>query len=835
MQINNFDIAGLTNEQVLHARIKYGQNQLVYKKENTIWQAVKGIVKEPMVALLLVASSIYFFSGKNGDGIFLASAIVLVAFISLYQDSRSRNALEKLKNFTQPTCKVIRNGQTMEVKSEELVVGDSLVVEEGGLIGADGLIVHSNDFSVNESILTGESFPVLKDQTKEDRWIYFGTTVASGLAIATVVSIGNETKLGKIGKSLESISEEKTPLENQISNFVKKMVMAGAVVFLVVWAINYARTFLLLDSLLKALTLAMSILPEEIPVAFTTFMALGAWRLMKMGIVVKQMKTVETLGSATVICTDKTGTITQNKMSLAKLFSLSTLKINTVGEELTAEEKNLITIAMWASEPIPFDPMEIALHQSYASITTQDERPVFTLSHEYPLSGKPPMMTHTFEDSTARRITAAKGAPEALLAITSLNENEKQAVKEAIKTLAAEGYRILGVGQSDFTGTDFPTTQQELPFHFKGLVAFYDPPKENIKQVLEDFYKAGLAVKIITGDNAETTVAIAKQVGFRGYDKSISGEELMKLNESELQDCVMTTFVFSRMFPEAKLKIINALKAKGQIVAMTGDGVNDGPALKAAHIGIAMGKKGTEIAKQAASLILLEDDLSKMVDAIAMGRRIYTNLKKAIQYIISIHIPIILTVFIPLALGWIYPNIFSPLHIIFLELIMGPTCSIIYENEPMEANTMAQLPRSLSATFFNWKELAVSMLQGLLIAAGTLLVYLYSVHEGYDEALTRTMTFTVLVVANIFLTLINRSFYYSLWTTLKYKNNMIFIMILITLFIVGLLLYVKPLSRFFQFEALSLLQIIICLVIGFISVIWFEFFKYYERIKNHEK
>lgn len=832
MRTNNFDIKGLSHEQVMQARAQYGQNQLVYKKENGIWQAIKGIVKEPMVVLLLVASLIYFISGKAGDGIFMASAILLVALISLYQDSRSRNALEKLKNFTQPSCIVIRNGQRIEVKSEELVVGDSLIVEEGSLIAADAVIVHSNDFSVNESILTGESFPVFKDSATEDRWIYFGTTVASGLAIATISNIGNETKLGKIGKSLESIQEEKTPLERQISNFVKKMVMAGACVFLVVWAINYMHTKQLLDSLLKALTLAMSILPEEIPVAFTTFMALGAWRLMKMGIVVKQMKTVETLGSATVICTDKTGTITQNKMSLAKLYTLSSHHTKTMGEVLTPEEEALITLAMWASEPIPFDPMEIALHEFYGNLSTTDERPAFTLSHEYPLSGKPPMMTHTFEDHTGRRITAAKGAPEALLAISNVTEKEKQEVQEAIKALASEGYRVLGVAASDFSGQNFPVTQQELPFHFHGLVAFYDPPKDNIQQVLEDFYNAGLTVKIITGDNMETTQAIAKQIRFKDYDKSITGEELMKLNASDLENCVMTTSIFSRMFPDAKLKIINALKAQGQIVAMTGDGVNDGPALKAAHIGIAMGKKGTEIAKQAASLILLEDDLSKMVNAIAMGRRIYTNLKKAIQYIISIHIPIILTVFIPLALGWIYPNIFSPLHIIFLELIMGPTCSIIYENEPMEANTMVQQPRPLSATFFNWAELAMSMIQGLLIAAGTLLVYRYAVHQGYDEALTRTMTFTVLVVANIFLTLVNRSFYYSLWTTLKYKNNMIFIMILITLMLVAVLLYVKPVTQFFQFETLTAGQLLICLLIGGVSVSWFEILKYFRRLKK---
>ena len=306
----------------------------------------------------------------------------------------------------------------------------------------------------------------------------------------------------------------------------------------------------------------------------------------------------------------------------------------------------------------------------------------------------------------------------------------------------------------------------------------------------------------------------------------------MKLQEDELKKCVLETSIFTRMFPEAKLKIINALKSNNQIVAMTGDGVNDGPALKAAHIGIAMGKRGTEIAKQAASLILLEDDLSKMVDAIAMGRKIYANLKKAIQYIISIHIPIILTVFIPLALGWVYPNIFSPIHVIFLEIIMGPTCSIIYENEPMEQNTMSLKPKPLTTTFFNWRELSISIIQGLAITAGTLFVYQYSVMNNYNEALTRTMTFTVLIAANIFLTLINRSFFYSIITTLKYKNNMVLFIIFITITIVGLIIYVKPLTTFFEFETLNWLQLLTCTAIGFISVIWFELFKFIKRTKT---
>lgn len=831
----NFDIQGLTDEQVILAREKFGQNKLNYKKDNSFFDTVKRIAIDPMMILLLVASSIYFISGKMGDGIFLTAAIIFQTSISLYQYSRSKNALEKLKDFSQPNCKVIRNGIIEEIKSEDLVVGDSLIVEEGTSIPADGSIVHSNDFSVNESILTGESFAVFKDKTKEDNFIYSGTTVASGLAIATITAIGNETKLGKIGKSLESITEEKTPLEIQIAQFVKKMAIAGALIFLIVWAINYWHSHNLLTSLLQSLTLAMSILPEEIPVAFTTFMALGAWRLMKMGIVVKQMKTVETLGSASVICTDKTGTITENHMRLAKLFLLSSTKIAAPTDALTAEEKQLIALAMWASEPIPFDPMEVALHQAYTTIFSQDDRPDYHLVHEYPLDGKPPMMTHVFENSKGTRIIAAKGAPEALMQVANLTETEQQQINRAIQLLANEGYRVLGVGVSHVADKVYPPKQQDLPFEFKGIVAFYDPPKKNIRKVLEDFYTAGIAVKIITGDNVATTTAIAKQIGFKGYEKTITGDELMKLDEAALRTCVMDTTIFTRMFPEAKLKIINALKDNQQIVAMTGDGVNDGPALKAAHIGIAMGKKGTEIAKQAASLILLEDDLSKMVDAIAMGRKIYTNLKKAIQYIISIHIPIILTVFIPLALGWVYPNIFSPVHIIFLEIIMGPTCSIIYENEPLEKNTMSQKPKALSTTFFNWKELSISIIQGLVITLGTLFVYRYSVMNGYDEALTRTMTFTVLITANIFLTLINRSFYYSILTTLKYKNNMVIFIILATVVLLGLILYVKPLTDFFEFETMNFMQLVICVTIGFITVIWFEIAKLIQRTNTKRK
>ena len=827
---SNPTIQGLSTEEVIQSRKKNGSNSLEHQDKNHFITSLIEMIKEPMFLLLLLATSIYFITGEYSNGIFMLAAIILVSAISLYQESKSRNAIEELKKLSQPKSKVIRNGEIIEIPSEEIVLGDFIQTEEGTFVPADGTIIQSNDFSVNESVLTGESLSVFKNEKSEINQVFQGTIAASGLAICEVTAIGNQTQLGKIGKSIESIVEEKTPLQLQIGNFVKKLSLIGLLFFGIVWAINYYNSRLLLDSLLKALTLAMSIIPEEIPVAFTTFMALGAWRLMKMGIIVKQTKTVETLGSATVICTDKTGTITQNKMSLAQIFTLSNNKISgNFNEKLNEQELELLSLSMWASEPIPFDGMEIALHEAYSKLKITDERPNFKLIHEYPLGGKPPMMTHIFENTTGTRIIAAKGAPEAIIACSKLSKEEIQKINNAIESMSKEGFRVLGVGVSEFAGNNFPKTQQEFTFKFLGIVAFYDPPKENIKTVLDAFYNAGIQVKIVTGDNAETTTTIAKQIGFRNPENTLNGDELMTMDEATLKEKVMETTIFTRMFPEAKLKIIEALKANNQIVAMTGDGVNDGPALKSAHIGIAMGQKGTEIAKQAANLILIDDDLAKMTDAIAMGRKIYINLKKAIQYIISIHIPIVMIVFIPLVLGWIYPNIFSPVHIIFLEIIMGPTCSIIYENEPMESNLMLQKPRPLTNTFFNLKEITISIVQGLVITLGLLFIYQYCVHENCSESATRTVVFLTLIASNIFLTLANRSFYYSILTTIQYKNNLVLIIIGATILLTSLLLLVPVFSKFFMFETISTAQIGLSILVGFVSVFWIEILKVFRR------
>jgi P-type Ca2+ transporter type 2C len=836
MSANPFPFKGLNDAEVIAARTRHGRNTIDDKTGGAFWPAVKGAVLEPMFLLLLATSIIYFSLGERTEAYFMAGAIVLVSAISIYQDSRSRKALAALRAFSEAQAAVVRNNVVVKVPVEDVVVGDHAVAEEGSLLAADGLIVQSNDFSVNESILTGEAFPVARNAGDlELANVSKGTQVVSGLAVYRVTAVGKGTQLGKISSSLAAIEVPPTPLQQQITRFVRNMAIVGAVVFLAVWIVAYIRTGSLLDSLLTGLTLAMSILPEEIPVAFATFLALGAWRLAKQGVIVKRSTTVETLGSATVICTDKTGTITENRMSLAQVFVQASGQTLPLGAWSGAEVRGLIEVAMWASEPVPFDPMEVALHDAYRKNTERDRRPDFHMAHEYPLGGKPPMMTHVFTNAADERIIACKGAPERVLRQSSLSETQRTAVLAQVETLAGQGLRVLGVAEAKLPGDTYPKDQDEFTLDFLGLVAFNDPPKANISAVFQQFHDAGIDVKIITGDNALTTAAIAKQTGFRGSEKTMNGDEMMKLDEAALRSAVKDTNIFTRMFPEAKLRIINALQAEGHVVAMTGDGVNDGPALKAAHIGIAMGKRGSDLAKEAASLILINDDLGNMVDAVAMGRKIYGNLKKAIQYIISIHIPIILTVSLPLFLGWVYPNIFTPLHVIFLELIMGPTCSIVYENEPLEKDGMLSPPRPLSLTFLTWKELSISIWQGLVITLGTLGTYQLAVQQGHPEELVRAMVFSTLVIANIGLTLVNRSFTASVFSTLAYGNWLLRSMLILTIGLLAALLYVPLFRDFFHLASLSASQLGIAAAIGLASVLWFEGYKWMRREKSVTK
>jgi len=827
-------LKGLNEEEMKASRQRYGYNRLEAVRKNTWLDLLIGILKEPMLILLIIISIIYVIVGDYSEAAFMFVAIVAVTAISFYQDNRSKKALEELEMLNEPLSTVIRNSKAIEIPTHEIVVGDLCISEEGKSINADGVIVHSNDFSVNESSLTGESFSVFKDSKSEDNHVYSGTVTVSGLAVFKVEKIGSETRVGKIGQSILNITEEISPLQIQIRKFVKWMAVIGIVIFLMVCIFSYIKTGDLVTSLLSGLTLAMSVLPEEIPVAFTTFMALGAWKLMRQGIIIKRSSIVETLGSTTVICTDKTGTITENSMKLQHLYNYLSDKIYEEEEFKNDDLSELIHYAMWSSEPVPFDPMEITLHKTYEQTQQNDLRKEYQMFHEYPLEGKPPMMTHLFENTNKDRIIAAKGAPDAILNVAKLSETEKNKIRAIVKTSGQQGYRVLGVAKSHFEGNSFPKRQQDFDFEFLGLTVFYDPPKKGIKEVFQSIYDAGIKVKVITGDNADTTNAIALQAGIKNNAPAINGSDIIGLSEKELMQISEDTVLFTRMFPDAKLEVVNALKKKGEVVAMLGDGVNDGPALKAAHIGVAMGNKGTEIAKSAAALVITNDDLEKLIVGIAAGRRIYTNIKKAIQYIISIHIPIILTVSLPLFLGWVFPHIFTPVHVIFLELVMGPTCSIVYENEPMEKNTMKQPPRAMGDTFLSLNELGISIVQGVVITLGVLFAYQFTVQNGGGEDKTRAMVFSTLIFANILLSFVNRSFFYSVVESFKNRNPLLIGISVLILMMLSVILYVKPISLFFKVTALNINELGMTLVIAAVSVLWFEIYKYVKRIGKVE-
>lgn len=823
---------GLSEEMVIANRAKYGRNATDHKSENATWKIILEIISEPLFIILVFAAVIYFLLNEVNEGIIMLVALGFVSGISLFQENKSRKAVNALKKLTSPRAAVIRNGIKVEIDTDELVMDDLLVVEDGNIIAADAIVVESHDFTVNESILTGESLAVTKDPAAPNNIIFCGTLVTAGSCIAKVCAIGKSTALGKIGRSMEEIKVVKTPLQMQIRNFVRSLVGAGVVAFIVVWAINYYLSKSILHSLLHGLTLAMSILPEEIPVAFSTFMALGAYRLHKLKVIAVSPNTVETLGAATVICTDKTGTLTENEMRLASIYDLKNDKI--IDFTNGGEYNPVLEYALWSSEINPFDNMELSIHKAYKDFAPTDRRKEFKMIHEYPLGGRPPMMTHVLSNEQEHLI-AVKGSVEAVMMHSKLTTEQKEIILDKSKIFSSKGYRVLGVGRSLSPINQLPKTQEELQFEFLGLIAFYDPPKQNMSHTLNRFYAAGINIKMITGDHSETAVAIAEQIHLKNSSKVLTGDQVETMSVPELRQKVKETNIFARMFPDAKLKVIEALKANGEVVAMTGDGVNDGPALKAAHIGIAMGLRGSELAKKAASLILMEDDLARMADAVALGRRIYQNLKKAILYIISIHVPIILIVTLPLVFFWPFTELFSPIHVIFLELIMGPTCSIAFEREPIEKNLMQQPPRKMTYSFFSFRELFLSILQGIMITAACLGLGYYFIKTGYDEKMVRSVIYTTLIFSNLFLTLVNRSFIFSIFTTIRYKNRLLPFILLISLVVLFLSLYFEPVRHIFGFVPLELSSLLLCVGAGFTGVMWMEIYKLVKRKRNENE
>ena len=802
---------GLSAVEAADLLRQFGPNALTDTSRNRFWLRVWDIVREPMFVLLAVACVLYFVLGDWLEAIVMLVSILFVTGIELYQENKSEKAINALRVYTEAKVKVMRDGKWLDLPTDSIVPGDLIALEEGDLVPADGRLVDAHDVSIDESARTGESLPVEKTM-EGDAHLFQGTMMVGGSGQLLVEATGNRTELAKLGKSIDQIDPAPTPLQIQIRRFVKQMGWIGGGAFVLVFALNYWMEPSFLSALLFSLTLAMSILPQEIPVAFSSFMGLGAFRMIKEQILAKQPKTVESLGSATVICLDKTGTITENQMSVAEIVDFS-------------GKNRVLEWALWASEPTPFDPMEKAILDAVQAKMEGIPRANFQIIKEYPLAGRPPMMTHVWENAEKTRIVACKGGLERILAICKLPQERQKELNEQARTMAAKGFRVLAIASASHAGADFPALQDDFNWELEGLLAFFDPPKKIAKAVFAQLRKAGIRVLMITGDQSETASNIAQSVGIVGWENTMEGTAVMELTDAALQVKVGEVQVFARMFPEAKLRVVQALQASGEIVAMSGDGVNDGPALKAAHIGVAMGKKGSEIAKSAASLVLLTDNLGALVTAVSMGRRIYTNLRKAIRYVISIHLPIVLTVLMPLVLGWTYPHILLPLHVIFLELVMDPTAAIAFENEPAERDGMLKPPRSAKEALFTRKELWFSLLQGFVIALFVLAMYPYAQGRNLPEAGIRACMFSTLVFANLFLTLVNRSFVYPVYQSFKNKNRTIPFILGISCFLLALILYVPFLASMFKVQALSVQDLGVCFGAGLLSVGWFELVK----------
>lgn len=816
-------LTGLSAAEVLVQREKNGTNKLISGRDPLI-ENIISVVTEPMFILLVAACGVYFVLKELPEAFTMLGALIFVSGIDVFQNFRSGKAIKALSRITQTSSKVLRDQNICEVQTEELVTLDVILCEEGNIVPADARILSSNDFSVNEALMTGESASVEKFR---DDIILQGTQVVRGSCYAEITAVGEKTALSGIGKMVSSAGKEKTPLQMKVARFVKVMSIAGGVAFAFVWAYHSWESGSIIHGLLHGLTMAMSILPEEIPVALSTFMALGAYRLLKHGIIARNPRTVETLGSATVICLDKTGTLTQNLMNVAKVWEWSS------GRELDFRKEpiqsEVLEYAMWASEISPFDPMEKSIHHYYGSVYPDDRRTVNFMVREFPLSGSPPVMTHIFwDDADHRYLIGCKGGVEGIVKLCGLNTADSQKISELSDAYAREGLRVLGVARGNYAGAEPPGQMEEIRFDFLGIISFYDPPDPNIPDVIQDFYNAGVHVKMITGDNMETAASIARQTGIKST-RILTGPELANITDQDLPRLAARTHIFARINPESKLRIVNALKQSGEIVAMTGDGVNDAPALKAAHIGISMGKRGTDVAKSAAGLVLAADDLSKMIPAIYIGRRINENLTRAIRYIISIHIPIILLVTLPIMLPWMPAMTFSPIHVIFFELIMGPTCSIIFEKEPAPDHALPLPDPSKNKNLLSSQQLLLTILQGLVVTAGCVSAAWYAYTEGHDDLKTRTYIFTALIFCNILLTLANRSFTDTVLTKLRWKNPWIPGIIFISLCLLFCFLYVPALSTIMELTTLAPREIWILLAVATLSVFWLEPFKYFKK------
>jgi len=839
-------IQGLSSEQVAARLRTFGYNELPEHKKDGIAEIILEVAREPMFLLLVASGLIYFFLGDITEAVMLMSFVLVIIGITIYQERKTERALEALRNLSSPRALVIRDGEQRRIAGREVVPGDILILSEGDRVPADGILLSSNNLTVDESLLTGESVPVrkipwiegLKEQAPggdDQPYIYSGTLVVQGQALAEVRTTGSRTEMGKIGTVLQEVSRDDTRLKREITSMVKIIATCGLLLCLIIVIIYGIGRGDWISGLLAGITLAMAILPEEFPVVLTVFLALGAWRISQEHVLTRQVPAIETLGSATVLCVDKTGTLTLNKMTVQSFFAHDEFcDYDGAGENSVPDYcHELSEYAILACKKDPFDPMEKALVQLSEGDfgKTEHIHKDWKLITEYPLSSELLAMSNVWQSPDGHEFTiAAKGAPEAIGDLCHFSEQEQKKLSEQIDIMASRGLRILGVAKSSFSRSELPSIQHDFIFTFLGLIGFADPVRPGITEAVNECYAAGIRIIMITGDYPRTAQNIANQIGLVNADNYLVGADLDRLSDEELKERLKTATLFARAVPEQKLRIVNALKANHEVVAMTGDGVNDAPALKSADIGIAMGGRGTDVAREASSLVLLDDNFTSIVSAVRLGRRIYDNLKKAMAYIFSIHIPIAGMSLIPVLFDM--PLILMPMHIVFLELIIDPTCSIVFEAEKEEQDIMNRLPRSADERLFTPKTLFLSLMQGFVVLGVVLLVYLHSLMSGLGETEVRSMTFITIVLANLLLILTNRSWSETIISTIRTPNKAMGWVFVGTISSLVLILTIPTLQDIFRFSQVSAEGIITCILAAGVSVLWFEAWKLWNLRKN---
>ena len=815
------EFKGLTNNEVVISREKNGSNIQQQRKKESLIKKILNIFKEPMFLLLIIAASVYFIVGEYADGITMLIFVLAVCTIEFIQEAKTDKALEELNKLSSLNVKVIRNGKKEIINSEEIVVGDIVILEEGDRVPADGKILYTQSLGINESSLTGESEIVYKNKEEDLKnhfklnMCYSGTDVVNGLGIIEVTSVGKNTEFGLIGQSLNNIKKEKTPLEKQINKLVFICTIVSITVFILTIIINYINhpeltpTKRIVDSLLAGITIAMATIPEEIPVILTVFLAMGSWSLTKKNTLTKNMKAIETLGTVNVLCTDKTGTITENKMIVEDIYTNSETFIKTLYQ---------------SCPQVAYDPMEIAL-KKYC----QENEKINTgsITKEYPFKAETKMMGQIWNNKEL----CVKGAYENVLPLCNLDKENYKQVKSKINEYSKEGYRVLAIAKNDNL-KNIPNSLTEAKLTFEGLVALYDPPRKGVKESLEECYSAGIRVIMITGDNGETASSIAKKINLNNYDEVITGLELEAMSDDELFERVKTTNIFARVYPNHKMRIVNALQRNNLIVAMTGDGVNDAPALKKANIGIAMGQRGTNVAKESADIILLDDNFNTIVKAIEKGRSIYKNIQTAISYVIAIHIPLaLLSLFVPI---FNLPTLLLPIHVMLLELLIDPTSSIIFQRIKPSPNIMSEKPRNIDEPILNLKTTIKSISQGILIFIVTFITYLYLIKNNIDTKLSITITYSILVLSIILIAYQLKSNNSTIKSFLEGLKDKISLMVNTTILLgLFLLIYIPFLNKTANTHPLELKHWIYIVLLTLLAVLPFDIMKI-NKIKNLE-